>query len=112
MMSPLVGASCPAIIRNVVVLPQPDGPSRQQYLPPGISAEIASTATVRPKVLVSSMSRTSDDAVIIGQPQAIVEPARCSSTRAAGDHRPANQPSSGFALLVLAILLEPFRLPS
>jgi len=76
MMSPLVGGSCPAIMRNVVVLPQPDGPNRQQYLPPGISAEIASTATVGPKVLVSSMSLTSDDAVITSRPQAIVGPAR------------------------------------
>ena len=28
--SPLVGASCRAIMRRVVVLPQPDGPRRQQ----------------------------------------------------------------------------------
>ena len=28
--SPAVGSSCPAIIRRIVVLPQPDGPSRQQ----------------------------------------------------------------------------------
>ena len=29
-MSPLVTDSCPAIMRKVVLLPQPEGPSRQQ----------------------------------------------------------------------------------
>ena len=29
-MSPLVVLSCPAIMRSVVLLPQPEGPSRQQ----------------------------------------------------------------------------------
>ena len=29
-MSPLVTDSCPAIMRSVVLLPQPEGPSRQQ----------------------------------------------------------------------------------
>src|SRR5256885_1229516 len=43
-------------------------PPRGRQTEQGISAKIASTATVRPKVLVSSMSRTSDDAVITGQP--------------------------------------------
>jgi len=27
---PSVGVSCPAIMRKIVVFPQPDGPSRQQ----------------------------------------------------------------------------------
>src|ERR1700681_2077875 len=34
-MRPDVGSSRPAIIRNVVVFPQPDGPSRQKKLPSG-----------------------------------------------------------------------------
>jgi hypothetical protein len=29
-MTPAVGSSWPAIMRRIVVLPQPDGPSRQQ----------------------------------------------------------------------------------
>ena len=33
---PDVGSSSPAIIRNVVVLPQPDGPSRQKNSPSGM----------------------------------------------------------------------------
>ena len=28
--SPSVGSSCPAIMRRIVVLPQPDGPRKQQ----------------------------------------------------------------------------------
>ena len=47
-MSPSVIASCPAIIRNVVVLPQPDGPNRQQYEARGIRKETLSTANVEP----------------------------------------------------------------
>src|SRR5216683_979669 len=34
-MRPDVGSSRPAIIRSVVVLPQPEGPSRQKKLPSG-----------------------------------------------------------------------------
>ena len=50
---PDVGASNPAIIRSVVVFPQPDGPSREKNPPAGISRLMASTATTDPKCLVS-----------------------------------------------------------
>src|SRR5947207_15994850 len=59
--SPSVGVSCPAIIHRIVVLPQPLGPSKQQYLPWGILKLIASTATVWSKRLVSLRSTISHD---------------------------------------------------
>jgi hypothetical protein len=46
----------------------------QQYLPAGISVEIASTATVRPKILVSATNCTSDDGVIASEGQADAGP--------------------------------------
>ena len=44
MMSPEVAVSSPAIIRSVVVLPQPEGPSRQTTSPAPTSRSTASTA--------------------------------------------------------------------
>ena len=46
--SPLVGYSCPPIIRSVVVLPQPDGPSSTTYSPWSMCRLTSSTATVPP----------------------------------------------------------------
>ena len=51
---PEVGASNPAIIRSVVVLPQPEGPSSEKNPPAGISRSMLSTATTGPKCLVSA----------------------------------------------------------
>ena len=42
--SPLVGVSKPAIIRRMVVLPQPDGPSNEKNAPRGIASETSATA--------------------------------------------------------------------
>ena len=42
--SPEVIASSPAIMRRVVDLPQPDGPSRTMNSPSSISSETSSTA--------------------------------------------------------------------
>src|ERR1043165_2875597 len=41
---PLLGCSKPAIIRSVVVLPHPDGPSMEKNSPPGICRLMPSTA--------------------------------------------------------------------
>src|SRR4029453_1023569 len=41
---PAVGCSNPATSRSVVVLPQPDGPSRAKNSPPGTSRSMPSTA--------------------------------------------------------------------
>ena len=44
-MAPVVGLSKPAIIRSVVVLPQPDGPSIEKNSPAPIVKSASSTAT-------------------------------------------------------------------
>src|SRR5690349_10833615 len=55
--SPDVGSTKPPIICSVVVLPQPDGPSRETNSPCRTESETASTAVAAPKRLVSR-SRT------------------------------------------------------
>ena len=47
-MSPASGCSNPAIMRSVVVLPQPDGPSSEMNSPGSIVSERSSTATWSP----------------------------------------------------------------
>ena len=52
----IVPASCisrPAITRNSVVLPQPDGPRKQTSLPLSTSSETSSSAVKAPKRLVA-----------------------------------------------------------
>src|SRR6266516_6495267 len=44
--TPWVGSSKPAIIRIVVVLPQPDGPSREKNSPSRMSRSIPATAVI------------------------------------------------------------------
>src|SRR6476646_8304985 len=58
-MTPEVGASKPPIIRNVVVLPHPDGPSRLKNSPARTSRSIWSTTTASPNCLTTSTSLTS-----------------------------------------------------
>src|SRR5699024_8555313 len=57
--SPLSGCSNPPIIRSVVVLPDPDGPSSVTNAPPGTSRLMPSTAVVVPNRLTRSRIRTS-----------------------------------------------------
>ena len=56
--SPSVRSISPATIRRVVVLPQPEGPSRVMNSPCWMSALTWSTATVEPNVLTTSTNRT------------------------------------------------------
>ena len=49
---PFVGSSRPAIMRSVVVLPQPDGPRSAKNEPSGIVSDRSSTAVKSPKDLV------------------------------------------------------------
>src|SRR5438874_12924340 len=56
---PRSGVSNPAIIRRVVVLPHPDGPSIEKNEPPGISKETSFTATTSPKAFVTLSTTTS-----------------------------------------------------
>src|SRR4051812_14641710 len=56
---PAVGSSSPATILSVVVLPQPDGPSRAKNDPAGGGGSGSSPAVIAPKRLVSRASRRS-----------------------------------------------------
>ena len=53
-MSPEVGSRNPAIIRMIVVLPQPEGPRIEKNAPCGTAKETPSTAVVPSKRLVRS----------------------------------------------------------
>ena len=57
-MRPRFTISRPAIMRSVVVLPQPLGPNRVTRLPASISKEMPSTATTSPNALVTFSKRT------------------------------------------------------
>ncbi len=56
--SPAVGSTKPAISRSVVVLPQPDGPSRQTSVPCSIVIEMSSTTACGPYFFVNPRSST------------------------------------------------------
>src|SRR5690606_2986226 len=56
--SPSEGSSRPATIRSVVVLPQPDGPSKVTKLPSGIDSDMRCTAVKAPNSLTMSVSST------------------------------------------------------
>jgi hypothetical protein len=59
--SPLVGCSCPPIIRRVVVFPQPEGPRRTTYSPCSMVRSMSSTATtLPPKTFVTFRSSRPD----------------------------------------------------
>src|SRR4051812_42864100 len=68
-MRPDVGASKPPIMRSVVVLPQPDGPSRLKNSPLTTSRSMWSTATVSPNALTTSTSLTSTVVTFVGTPE-------------------------------------------
>ena len=55
---PAVGSLNPAIIRSVVVLPQPDGPSREKNSPLAMSRSTWSTTVEPPNSLVRPRSDT------------------------------------------------------
>src|SRR4029078_2011162 len=60
--TPSVGISRPATMRSVVVLPQPEGPSKAKNDPCGTVTDRSSTATKLPNRLVSrSMTRSLSD---------------------------------------------------
>jgi hypothetical protein len=69
MTRPAVGVSSPAIILSVVVLPQPEGPSRQTNSPSPISRLRSETAVKSPNFLVTPSNLT--EAM---KPQALMPP--------------------------------------
>src|SRR5215210_233291 len=72
MIRPAVGASNPAIIRRVVVLPEPDGPSIEKNSPSATSRSMPPTATTSPNRFSTRSRRTAGwvpgrgDAVLAG----------------------------------------------
>src|SRR3954451_4422032 len=62
-MRPASGSSKPAIIRSVVVLPQPEGPRSAKNSPGSIFKSMPSTARVVPSKLFSTRSRRTSAAV-------------------------------------------------
>src|ERR1700742_4544425 len=100
--SPIVGSTKPAIRRSVVVLPQPDGPSRQTSVPLAIVNEMSSTTAFEPYFFVNP--RNSTDAT--GFPfksSATQTPAR-RETSASGEHRLALLHEGLATFLVVAAL--------
>ena len=73
---PSVGSSKPPIIRSVVVLPHPDGPSSAKNEPRGISTEIPSTATDSSNRLTSGLA--------VAQPVAAAASTGCRGRSALG----------------------------
>ena len=63
---PEVGSLKPAIIRSVVVLPHPDGPSREKNSPLTMSRSSPSTTVVPPKTLVRPRSETDGVGSVVG----------------------------------------------
>ena len=59
-MLPLSGKWNPAMVRSSVVLPDPDGPSRAKNPPSSKAMDTSSSATVRPKRLVTLRTSTCD----------------------------------------------------
>src|SRR5438132_1158988 len=66
-MVPADGSSKPPIIRSVVVLPHPDGPSRLKNSPRWMSRSRSSTAVTSLNCLVTRSSRTSTSPAFIGR---------------------------------------------
>src|SRR5262245_27686598 len=68
-MRPESGNSKPAIMRNDVVLPQPEGPSREKNSPAAMSSVTPSTATIRPSKVLVTFSRRMVAEVIQPHPE-------------------------------------------
>src|SRR6476620_10472144 len=65
--SPAVGSSSPAIIRNRVVLPQPDGPSSTRNSLSWMVSDTSSTARTGPNSFTMRWMRTSAMALPLGR---------------------------------------------
>ena len=78
---PYVGSSNPPIMRSVVVLPQPEGPSIEKNSPSSMSNERSSTATASPNIFVTRSTRTS---ISFGTPNPLLDPRPTLASRAAG----------------------------
>ncbi len=66
LMRPVVFCSRPAIMRSVVVLPQPEGPSSVRNSPASTFRLTRSTASAGPKVRLTFSSRTAVMGCLLG----------------------------------------------
>src|SRR5437660_6663373 len=89
--SPAVGSTKPAISRRVVVLPQPEGPSRQTSSPCSMRSDTLSTTAAAPYRLVRP--RNSTDATTTPMPRR----ARAGPAPDISDPDPAKQADPGQA---------------
>src|SRR3954467_1264558 len=86
--TPEVGAVKPPMMFNVVVLPHPEGPSRQKNSPSRISRSRGCNATMSAKVLVTPRSSMALPRLLVSATAAGVE--RSSSTgKLVNAHRPS-----------------------
>src|SRR5262249_24038757 len=70
---PESGNSKPAIMRSEVVLPQPEGPSREKNSPAAMSSVTSSTATTRPSKVLVTLARRMVAEVIQPPPEAVAQ---------------------------------------
>src|ERR1700761_8731840 len=87
---PLLGVSKPAIIRSVVVLPQPEGPTTITNSPSSISRFRSSTATFAPKAFVTA--RSAIFAMVLSARIVVAGPAPASALHPASEGEAAAQP--------------------
>src|SRR5918994_1482790 len=73
-MMPAETSSKPAIMRRVVVLPQPDGPSREKNWPRAMLSDRSSTATTSWKRLVTRSRRMSGGVMLVSSNAREVSP--------------------------------------
>src|SRR5579871_6381575 len=95
--SPAVGSTKPAIRRNVVVLPQPDGPSRQTSEPCSMRSDTSSTAANLSYRLVRFRSSTDATRSLLAASAIPAFPCPESPTRNPGAASPAAPPAPGLA---------------
>src|SRR4029434_298179 len=82
---PASGSTSPATMRSTVLLPQPEGPSRERNSPGAASRETSATATTGPNALRSPETRSAGAAPLTaadasrarpGSPRDLAPPAR------------------------------------
>src|SRR5215475_210645 len=100
--TPWVGSSNPAIIRMVVVLPQPDGPSREKNSPSRMSRSIPATAVITSPRAWNSL--TTPDNSMAGRPA--VSPAAPRMAAALADPALLDAVLLDNAVLLDAVLLD------
>src|SRR5260370_40298626 len=93
--SPAVGSTKPAIRRNVVVLPQPEGPSRQTSSPCSMRSDTSSTTAVLSYRFVKFRSSTDATQSLLAPPPQALRWERGRPARSLFGGRDARAPRNG-----------------